>query len=388
MATLTRPEISSVRDVLDGVDSLVPTIRGRAAEIERARRVPAPVLQQLIDAGCFRVALPTSHGGLGADLAAFMRVLEALSRADGSVGWIVAIGGLGWRDMTALPRATFDALFPPGADVIPAGAFSPAATVVPRDGGFEVTGRWAFVSGCEHATWLYGNCMEAVDGQEPRVRTVVFAPDDIEIEDTWNVCGLRGTGSHHVRADDVLVPSDRTGLAFESEPCLDEPIVRIPPPALFALGVASVAVGLARGAVDDALELAGGRVPLLAGAPVAANPVFQFDLAVSDTELSAARALLHEHAEVAWATAAEGLAFEDEQRARIRAAAAWAVTRACDAVETSYRAGGSNALYDDSPLQRRLRDIQTLAQHFLVRRDTFTVAGGALAGQGIGVPVF
>ncbi|MGH9117717.1 MAG: acyl-CoA dehydrogenase family protein [Acidimicrobiales bacterium] len=177
-------------------------------------------------------------------------------------------------------------------------------------------------------------------------------------------------------------------MALADEPCLDTPIVHIPPPALFSLGIASVAVGIAQGALDDITALAAGKVPLLAHAPLAANPLFQLELATADTELRAARALLYETAAGAWETATSTAPFTLEERARIRAAAAWATERAAAVVTTAYRSGGGSSIYADCPLQRRLRDIHAVTQHFLVKRDTLTTAGAILAGQDVQVTVF
>jgi alkylation response protein AidB-like acyl-CoA dehydrogenase len=384
---MANTEAGSVEGVLAAVAELAPSIRDRAPEIEAARRTPPDLVDQLAAIGCFRFLLPASHGGLGGDLPHAMRMLEALSRADASVGWNVAIGSGAWCDLVGLPRATFDALFATGDRVIIGGAFNPQGAARPTTNGYEVTGRWAFASGCQHCTWLYGNCMEDTGG-EPRIRTAVFAPEQVEIEDTWYVSGLRGTGSHHFRADSVALDADWTVAMFEAEPCIDTPMVRIPPPSLFALALASVAIGVAEGALDDIVALATGKVPLLAGTPLAQQPEFQFELATDDTEVRAARALLHEHAAEAWATAQNAGEFTLPQRARIRAAAAWAAGRAAAAVTGAYHAGGGAALYDSSPLQRRLRDMHAITQHFLVRADTLTTAGAVFAGQDIHVPVF
>jgi alkylation response protein AidB-like acyl-CoA dehydrogenase len=377
--------------VLNAVRELASALAERGAEIEAARRVPLDLLDLLIDAGCFRLLVPRSHGGLGADLATGLRVLESLARADGSVAWTVMIGGSSWCDVTGLPRATFDELFS-RPDVIVAGVINPSGSVTADEEGYRVTGRWSFASGCEHADLLFGNCVEETGHGEPQLRVAVFSPDQVVIEDTWTTSGLRGTGSHHFRADAVAVPAHRTFLPLADEACLDEPIVRIPPPALYSLEIASVALGIARGALDDILALAAAKVPLFAAAALATNPVFQLDLASADTDLCAARALLYEAAESAWATAADSAAdggsFTLEQRARLRAAAVWATERAAAVVDVAYRSGGGSAIYADSPLQRRFRDMHALTQHFLVKRDTLTTVGAVLAGQEVMIPVF
>ena len=398
MTTTINPDTATAQATLDAVGALAPRISSRAAEIEAARRLPRDLLDELTAAGCFRILLPASHGGLGADLPTAMTMLEALSRADASVGWTVGIGSSSWIDLAGLPRATFDELFPPGEDVIVAGAFNPSGGAAPVDGGYRVAGRWSFASGCEHARWIFGNCVELAGGAPgapsggppgpPALRMAVFSPSEVTIEDTWYVSGLCGTGSQHFSVEDVLVPAERTFPTLAHEPCLDEPVVRIPAPQMFALELSSVALGIARGAVDDVVALATGKVPLLAPATLATNPHFQHQLATADTEVRAARALVHAAAEEAWATAVAGGEFTPEHRARIRAAGAWATARAAAAVDTAYLAGGGSSLYADSPLQRRFRDIHAVTQHFLVKPDTFTTAGAVYAGQEIQVPVF
>jgi alkylation response protein AidB-like acyl-CoA dehydrogenase len=385
--TVLDPGTSTPQGVLDAAGRLAPTVADRAAEIEAARRVPRDLLDELIRAGCFRLLLPESHGGLGGDLVTAMRLFESLARADASVAWTVMIGSGSWCDLAGLPRATFDALFS-RPDVVVAGVFNPTGSITAADGGYRVAGRWSFASGCEHADLLFGNCVEGIVDGVPLLRMAVFSPEDVTIEDTWTALGLRGTGSHHFHVADVVVPADRTLRPLADEACLDEPIVRIPPPALYSLTIAAVAIGVAAGALDDVLALAGDKVPLLAGAPLAAHPLFQYDLAGADTGLRAARALLHETAGSAWATAADHASFTLEQRARLRAAAVWATTRAVAVVETAYSSGGGSSVYADCPLQRRLRDVHTLTQHFLVKRDTLRTAGAVLAGRDENLVVF
>jgi indole-3-acetate monooxygenase len=372
--------------LLDAVGELAPTITKRAAEIETARRLPLDLVESLTAAGFFRMLLPRSHGGAGLGLPAGMRVLEALSRADGSVGWTVMIGAGTWCDFAGLPRASFDAIYADGP-VRTAGAISPSGTATATGGGYRIRGRWAFVSGCQHSAWLSANCVEDVGG-EPRLRLAILSADEVEIEDTWRAAGLCGTGSHHFSVHDVVVPAERTYALMESEPCLDEPMLRIPVPPLIALAIASVAVGVAHGALDDIHATAGTKTPLFAGSTLAGNQLFQHQLATADTRLRAARALLYEDAASTWATATARQEFTLEQRARLRATGVWVTSTAAAVVEACYRAGGGGAVYLDNPLQRRLRDINTITQHFLVRLDTLTTAGAILAGQELELPIF
>jgi indole-3-acetate monooxygenase len=387
MATATDPKLTRHPSVLDAVRSLAPRISARAAEIEAARRLPRDLIRDLTAAGCFRMLVPRSHRGEGFDLATAMGVIEELSRADASVAWTTMNLAGGWINLGTLPRATFDALYAKGPDVIIGGVFSPSGTAVRVDEGYRVSGRWAFASGCEDSHWLFGNCMED-SGGTPQLRTVLFSPDQIKIEDTWSVSGLCGTGSHHLTANNVFVRAERTCLPFADAPCLEEPLLRMPMPPIFAFGVASVAIGIAQGALEDILALSANKVPLLAHTSLATNPLFQNQLGAADAKLRAARGLLYADAAAAWGTAVAGAEFTPEHRARMRSAITWAATTAAEVVDMAYHAGGGSSIYAASPLQRRFRDINAITQHFLVKRDTFTTAGAVLAGAEADLSVF
>jgi indole-3-acetate monooxygenase len=381
--------------VLAAVAELAPRLAARAAETEAGRRLPPDLIDDLRAAGCFRMLLPRSHGGDEVDLVTGMRVLEDLARADGSAGWTVGVGSAGWLDLCHLPRASFDALYA-GGPIVSAGVIAPSGTASAVDGGYAVSGRWGFASGCEHADVLYGNCIDTdeidtdeidtdeVEGSSdgpPPMRVAVFAPQDVTIEDTWTVSGLCGTGSHHFAVEGVVVPADRTYALLTAEPCIDAAVTRIPLPSPFAVLFASVALGIAQGALDDVLGLAPGKVPLFAPAPLAAGPGFQEALATADAGLRAARAVLRADAGELFATAEAGEPISLELRARVRASATWATVTAASVVDAAYRAGGGTSLYAASPLQRRLRDVHVVTQHFLLRPDTMVTAGAVLAGQ-------
>ena len=374
-------------DVDRTIDEVCAFVAARSAEIERARRLPAEVVDTLRDAGWFDLLLPPDLGGGGAALPVAAERLARLARADASTGWTVMIGAGIWCDLVGLDRTAFDDLFAAEDHTILAGVFNPTGRVEAVADGYRVDGRWAFASGCQHATWLYANCIEEV-GEGGRLRTVVFRPDQIQIEDTWDAPGLRGTGSHHFRADAVVVSPERTLVTFEAEPCVDAPIVRIPVPTLLALLIASIGVGIAEGAVDDLLALSATKVPLLADGTVAADPTFQHQLATATAELAAARALLADATGSAWQRAADGPPIDLALRARLRTAACWAMDRSAGVVDVAYRAAGSAVLDAQHPLSRRFRDVHTVTQHFLVRAETLTTAGAIIAGQDLEPAVF
>ena len=383
-STTTAPTVASV---LARATALGPTISDRADEIERARRVPADLIDILVADGFFRVQRPVSCGGLGAALPETLAVVEALAAADASTAWTVMIGGMSWVDLLGLPRDAFDALWQAPPAII-AGTFAPMGSMQPAPGGFEVTGRWSFASGCEHADWIFGNCLEQPGENGPRMRIALFEPAQVTIEDTWHAVGLRGTGSQHFSVAGVRIPVERTTAPLSDAPCIDDPIGRIPTPTVVCLPIAAVALGIADGALRDAARLAGGKVPLLEGATLSKSPGFQRDYARAVTSVAAAGELLHSTAAAVWALAVDGEPISLAVRARARAAAAHAVESSAAAVTAAYRAAGSSAIDDTSPLQRRLRDVNVVTQHFIVKPDTFTHCGAAMLGEDLGVPLF
>jgi alkylation response protein AidB-like acyl-CoA dehydrogenase len=374
-------EMIEMTETLAAVVALAPVLGARGDEIEGGRRVPPDLVEELTAAGCFRMLVPRSHGGAELDLPAEMRVIEQLARADGSVGWTVMIGCSAPVLLGKLPRQAFDAVYAESPDVILAGTVNPTGVATPVDGGFAVTGQWSFASGCQHAHWFIAHCI-VDDGRQPPIRMMVLPAVDVEIKDTWSVSGLCGTGSHDFVVNDTFVPAERSFVLWD-QPCLDVPLLRIPELSLSTLSIGAVAVGVAHGALSEVTDLATGKVPMFSSGTLASNPLFQNQVGEADARLRAARALLYADAEAAWATALAGTPFTPDHRARIRATVTWLATTAASVVDMAYTAGGGTSIYSSSPLQRRLRDIHALTQHFVVKLDTFTKAGAVLAGQDV-----
>ena len=365
--------------VLEAVRELAPSIAARGDEIEGARRLPLDLVADLTAAGCFRMLVPRTHGGAEVDLPERVRILEELAKADGSVGWTVMIGSHAPGMLALLPRSMFDSMYANGPDVVVAGTFNPTGVATPQDGGYRVTGQWSFASGCQHAHWFLAHCL-VDDGRMPPVRMMVLPAEQVELKDTWSVAGLSGTGSHDFVVNDVFVPDDRT-FALGDSACIDGPLHRIPELSFSTIGIAGVAIGIAQGALDEVLALATGKVPAFSGATLAANPLFQNQFAAVDARLRAARSLLESDAGSAWARAVAAQPFTNADLARIRADATWITHAAASVVDVAYTSGGGTANYLASPLQRRLRDIHALTQHFAIKLDTFTLAGAVLGGQ-------
>src|SRR6266850_3109281 len=191
--------------------ALAPRIRERADEIEAARQLPRELVLEIANAKLFKVAIAEAEGGLGADILTTLRVIEEVARADGSTGWCVAMGINTFRQSAQLVPAVRREIFHSDPIGVSAGSANPRGRAVAVPGGYRVTGHWFFASGCMHSFLLHGAC-KVFDGDTPRrrpngdqeIRMCYFCTKSgARIIDTWNVTGLRGTGSHDIEVEDL-----------------------------------------------------------------------------------------------------------------------------------------------------------------------------------------
>jgi indole-3-acetate monooxygenase len=344
-------------------------------EIDSARRLPDELVQMLRDSGLLRAGAPAEVGGLELPPQVGLHAAEELARGDASTGWCVAIGITSTLLVAYLPPSSRDELFGEGRGLA-AGVWAPRGKGRSVDGGVVVSGRWAFCSGICHADVMFAGCM--VD--EASVPSVVALPTkDLQLLDNWHTLGLRGTGSQDAVADEVFVPTDRVVSIFEG-PVLDRPLYRFPPFGFFALSVAAPALGNARAAIDDLVELAGGKKGLGSTRTLAERSPTQAAVAAAESALAAARALYYQAIDDAW-RASQTAEPTIELRNRLRLAATHAARTSADVVRTMYDLAGGSAIYDHSPLQRRFRDAFTATAHFQVNEASRELPGRILLGQ-------
>jgi indole-3-acetate monooxygenase len=385
---------NTTKRLLANIRELAPGITSRAAEIEAGRRMPPDLVEALKSMGVFRMFVPQSHGGLELDLPAALEIIGALSRIDGSVGWSAMIGGGCAMFASLLPRDTYEQVYENGPDVTIAGAAQvPAGTAEAVAGGWRINGRWPFASGCQHADWMFGLCVvteggkplpgQAGEGGPPLVRGVFLPARDWQIEDTWHVAGLKGTGSHHIVLRDTLVSAANLFDLVNGVPCLPGPLYQAVPQLLPLLHGAS-SVGIAEGALEELVELANtGRQQLQATVPMRDSETFQGELGRIAAELRAARAFLEVQAASHWRHALGGTLKNGAFLTQVTQTAIWLATTCVRATDACFALGGSSALYETSPLQRRLRDLHTSAQHYGVQQRHYVKAGKLLLGSSI-----
>jgi alkylation response protein AidB-like acyl-CoA dehydrogenase len=371
---------------LAAATALVPRIRALADETERARRLPEELVHALTAARIFRLCVPRSLGGLEVDPATMVRVLEAIAAADGAAGWSAMIGATSGVASAYLDEEAARAIYA-SPDGITGGAYAALGRATVVGGGYRVSGRWPFASGCEHCTWLMGGCVVLDGGQArllpsgmPDARLMLFPAGEARILDTWTVAGLRGTGSHDIAVEDAVVPAGRSFSLVTDRPREPGPLYAFPVFGLLALGIAAVALGIARAAIDELVSLAGGKTPTGSRRRLAERPVVQAEVAQAEATLGGARALVLDAVSAAWEAACATGTIDLRGRARLRLAATHATIAAARAVDLMYNAGGGTAVYATSPLQRHFRDVHVATQHAMVAPATLELVGRVLLG--------
>jgi alkylation response protein AidB-like acyl-CoA dehydrogenase len=385
--------------LLERARALRPLIEAEADESERIGTTTKAVVDAVAEAGLFWLLVPRSLGGSETDIVTAIEVFEELAFADGSAGWSVMANATA-SCFAALYCADdgVAAMFPPGAPGIHGGMFGPVGVATRTDGGYRVSGSYRFGSGTGHATWIAAGVVEhavepggagdAVDGDRvgealvtetglPAMRICFFEPERVEMLGGWDVMGLVGTGSSDYRVDAQVVDAARTFPLLEAVQQRGGPHYGIGLFGLVASGHAGFALGVGRRALHEVIEIAASKQRMGSFETVAAQPRFQYELAMHDGAMRAARAYVLESFAEAEAVAARGEPLSMVQSQRLRQSTTYATKVAADVAQFAYAFAGTDALRP-GVLQRAFRDIHAGTQHLYVDDSTLTAYGQAL----------
>ena len=373
---------TDVRPPLDLAVELAPLIRSYADAIEEGRELPRPLFETLADAGMFRLLVPRSLGGRELDLPTYIRVIETLGRADASTGWVINQGGV-WATYSArMPYETARKIWVETPRAVVANTPAPESTAIVVDGGYRVTGRCGFSTGCRHASWLAPHARVVENGQprmlpngNPEARFLFVPVDEAERLDTWQVRGLRGTGTHHFAVHDIFVPAERSVLVADAPLQEPGPLYVFPRTLLFASGDAAVALGLAHSCIEAFVELAGGKRPRGMTGLLRDQALTQSEVGHAEADLRSGRALLCETARETWDAVSASGEITLDQRVALRLAATHAIRLAVRVVDTVYNISGATAVYQSHPLQRYFQDIHVISQHTQARLNHYELVG-------------
>jgi len=385
-ATLTRPDTA---DLLAAARRLGPLIREHAAVAERERRLSLPVLDGLKGAGLSRLLLPRALGGLEVDPVTYSRIVEEIAGFHSAAGWALQAANTGAWWSARLPREGSDEIYLDNPDAVMAATFHPPQRAIPAPGGYRITGRGPLASNIHDAEWLFLTAI-VMDGDAPRMRGempdvigLVLRAGEVEVVDTWDALGMRATDSNDVVINEVLVPTARTFAftpQFEPGVHFQGPLYRFPGIGAAVFSIAPVPLAVARSAVTELRALAQHKNSLGFTRPLRERATVQATLARAEAMLRAARLLYYDTMGAAWARTLSGEENSLEQKADLLLAASHATATAATVTDMMHRLAGSAGIYARSPLERHLRDAQTLRHHGLLCESRFETAGQVYLG--------
>ena len=373
---------------------LAPAINAVRDTVERQRELPPALVDALGGAGMFSLLLPMSLGGAELTVIDYVRVIEALSQTDGSVGWCASVASA-YSFFAGYLRPDVARLIYDGGRTVVAGALNPSGKAFVADGGYRVTGRWSYGSGIRHSTWVVGNCVvhdrdgprRGSDGK-PEIRVMIFPTSAVEVIDTWSVSGLRGTGSHDYRVADLFVPEDHTIDYFAPQAVQTGTLYAVPAISVLAVAIAAVPLGIARSAIDEVVALAAAKTPYGSSTPLRDKPTVQADVARAEVLLGSARSYLFAMIGELWGEVAGGGAASMQRRGMLRLACAHAAQASAQAVDLVYNAAGGTAIFETGRLERCFRDVHAVTQHIATSTSNYEAGGRMLLGLDPGAPRF
>jgi indole-3-acetate monooxygenase len=353
------------------LEPMVTELRG---QFDQDRQLPGRLIDELSAANLFRMWLPRAIGGAELPPLQFLTVIEELSRQDGSLGWCTVIPAGYGRLAGALEEDVARTIFGTGKGVL-AGTLNPTGKAVAAPGGYRVTGRWSYGSSIGFSDWVLGNCItedatgpcRAADGG-PEFRLCLFPRAEVEVFDIWHVSGLRATGSNDFQVTDLFVPQQHTIplVDFQPPPRRPGPLYATPMTSTFVSCLASVALGIARAAIESVIEIGAAKKTAGSSTVLRDKPLAQADLARAEGLVGAGRAYLFSELGMMWEDAVAGRAISLRARGQVRLAACHAMQSAIQAVDLMFQAAGGAALFQGSRLERCFRDIHTAGQHIAV----------------------
>lgn len=387
---MTKDMVDTGSEWVERARALFPVVERWRDTAEQERHLPHALFEALRDAQIFRLSTPAAVGGAQVEETTALRVIEELSRQDGSVGWNVMVASNTATIASYLPSAGLQAIYRGGPSAVVAGALLPKGEAHRVEHGFRLSGRWTLGSGCHQADWMVACSIVMEDGKPrlhangmPDIRTFFVPVAQCEILDTWHTAGLRGTGSHDWQVADVFVPDE---LSF---PIFLDGASR--PGALFVKDfaayavarVAAVSLGIARDAIDTLITLAKAKVPVVGTRTLATQHITQDRVGRAEALLRAGRAFLYETVRELPYSPTWDTELTDDQRAAIRLAGAHAAENAAAAVDLMFNTAGTAGVFTSSRLERCFRDVHVATQHINVAPSNIEMVGQHLLGFGL-----
>lgn len=378
------------QQLIGSAANLAGLLREEGARGESARDLSSKAVAALREAGFLRIWAPRALGGFELHPVAAARVFEELALHDSAAAWFVANSAVITTFFQVFPDGGIELIFR-DPDTILAGGWFPPGTAERAEGGYRVTGQWAFGSGCRHANWVTGMTV-ILDGEgrpelgpdgTPKLLLLAAPAEQAEVVDHWDTLGMRGTGSHDVALSGVFVPADRTfvlGPFTSPAAAFEGPLYKFHM-WLGGAEIGAVGLGVARAALDRFTELAHGTVPSYTTTTLRDRPIVQDHVARATALIAAGRSYLHQVLDEAYTWFRGGGAADPHVLAPVQLASCHAVESAVRAVDLLQDVAGTSGIRAELGLERHFRDVHTIAQHTLSSAARYESVGQLLLGK-------
>ncbi len=362
--------------LIDQARDLASTVALAVNRINQERRIPEDIVGPIIEAGHFRLLLPKSLGGSELNHPDFLKIVRLYAEADASVGWCINQNNVFSTNAVRVDAAVAEEIWGDPRNVVTNGPPRPGTKAVVSNGGYTLSGRWDFSSGISHASWIAALApVHDADGNETKEMRTFFIPkSEVEVIDEWFVGGLRGTASLSFVMDDHFVPPERSyGL---NEPSREPgPLYVIHTTPMFASGFATVALGVARSALDFAIDLTKRKIQHGGSSVVSADTTTQRAIGQTEATWNSARAFLAEATSEMWDAVVASHELPAAQRIKVRLAGTHAIRTAADVVNAAYTMCGSTAIFESNTIQRCFDDVHAIRQQIQGRPTHYDTAG-------------
>ncbi len=375
-----------IEDLLDTAHDLADRVAAVADRIDCERQLPSDLAEEIVDKGFFRLLVPRSLGGAELAHSDFLRMLQVFAEVDGSTAWCINQNNVFATASSVMPEQTAQEVWGDERAVVANGPPRPSVKAIPVDGGYRLSGHWDFSTGSAHATWFAALIPDMHPDHEQKAHTDKASPrmllipkSEVDILDSWQVNGLRGTGSFSFEVDDLYVPSART---YDPTHASREegPLYLIPRDLLFASGDATIALGVAHSSLATVIDLAGTKSSRQPGTLLRDQSTTQRLIGEAEAIWHSAKVFLVDSASSVWSSACKNHALAIDERIRLRLASTYAIRKAAEVVDIAYNLCGASGIFARNPIQRQFQDIHVVTQHIQGHPSNYETAGQYFLG--------
>jgi 3-hydroxy-9,10-secoandrosta-1,3,5(10)-triene-9,17-dione monooxygenase len=357
---------------------LAPGLAKRGAEADSLRRLPDATIREFREAGFFRMLQPSRWGGHEVEPRTFFDTQITVATACPSSAWVLGVVGVHAWQLALFDQRAQEDVWGSDSDVLISSSYAPTGKVQRVDGGYRISGRWSFSSGCDHCQWVFlgGFVPPEGDSKAPDMRTFLVPRSDYVIDDNWHVAGLKATGSKDIVIESAFVPEHRTHRLIDGykrtspgNAINPSPLYRLPFGQIFVRSVSTSAIGAAQGALDAYRDVTSKRIAASDASKVADDPTAQVVCAEASATIDEVKLVLYRNFEEMMGLVRAGSDIAIDRRVRFRYDSANAVVKCVEAVDKLFSASGGRAIFLNSPLLRYFLDVHAARAHYANNPD-------------------